>query len=124
MPHMTHCMVIDDSSIIRKVVRRILEELRFEISEADGAAAALEQCRIAMPDAILLDANMPDMSGLDFLQALRQLVGGRTPVVLYCSTENDVPGITEAIEAGASEFMLKPFDRDTLVDKLAELGMA
>lgn len=121
---MTHCMVIDDSSIIRKVVRRILEELRFEISEAEGAAAALEKCRNAMPDAILLDANMPDMSGLDFLQALRQLVGGQNPVVLYCSTENDVPGITEAIEAGASEFMLKPFDRDTLVEKFAELGMS
>ncbi len=120
---MKHCLVVDDSSIIRKVARRILEELRFETSEADGAAAALDKCRNTMPDAILLDANMPEMSGVDFLLALRRLVGGRDPVVLYCSTENNVAQITEAIEAGASEFLLKPFDRDMLVEKFSELGM-
>ncbi len=121
---MKHCMVVDDSGIVRQVARRILEQLHFEASEADGGASALEQCQKTMPDAILLDGNMPEMSGLEFLYALRRLVGGSMPVVLYCSTENDVAQITEAIEAGASEFLLKPFEKDILQAKLSEVGLA
>lgn len=69
---MKHCMVVDDSGVIRKVARRILEEMKFETSEAVDGKDALDKCRVGMPDAILLDWNMPVMSGLEFLKALRQ----------------------------------------------------
>jgi two-component system chemotaxis response regulator CheY len=120
---MKHCLVVDDSRVIRKVARRILEELRFSISEAADGKEALEVCRNAMPDAILLDWNMPVMSGIEFLRALRRQEGGTTPLVVFCTTENDMEHISEAIDAGANEYIMKPFDRDIIEAKFAEVGL-
>ncbi len=120
---MKHCLVVDDSRVIRRVARRILEELEFEIAEAGDGKQALEQCREHMPDAILLDWNMPIMNGLDFLKALRKEDGGDGPVVLFCTTENDVGHISAAIGAGANEYIMKPFDREIIEAKFAEAGL-
>ena len=67
---MKHCLVVDDSAVIRKVARRILEELRFSSSEAENGREALDQCRKSMPDAVLLDWNMPVMDGIAFLETM------------------------------------------------------
>ncbi len=120
---MKHCLVVDDSSVIRKVARRILEEMHFEISEAENGQQALDQCRAKMPDAVLLDWNMPVMDGLDFLVALRSEAGGSEPKVIFCTTENDADHITQAINAGANEYIMKPFDRDIIEAKLQEVGL-
>jgi len=120
---MKHCLVVDDSRVIRKVARRILEELRFSISEAADGKEALEVCRNAMPDAILLDWNMPVMSGIEFLRALRREEGGTSPLVVFCTTENDMEHISEAINAGANEYIMKPFDRDIIEAKFTEVGL-
>ncbi len=120
---MKKCLVVDDSRVIRKVARQILEELDFEISEAGDGQEALEYCQVEMPDAILLDWNMPVMSGIDFLKALREESNGHEPVVVFCTTENDMKHITEAINAGANEYIMKPFDRDILEDKFSEVGL-
>ena len=87
---MRRCLVVDDSRVIRKVARRILEDMRFEIEEAADGLEALQACRRHMPDAILLDWTMPVMSGIDFLKQLRQEPGGYMPSVVFCTTENDV----------------------------------
>ena len=97
---MKTCLVVDDSSVIRKVARRILEGLDFKIIEAEDGQQALEQCRGALPDAVLLDWNMPVMDGYDFLKALRRLPGGDGPKVVFCTTENDVAHIARALSAG------------------------
>lgn len=120
---MKHCLVVDDSSVVRKVARCILEEMSFTISEAENGKQALEQCRAHMPDAVLLDWNMPVMDGLDFLSALRKQDGGRAPKVIFCTTENDVDQITRAIAAGANEYIMKPFDRDVLHAKFHQVGL-
>jgi two-component system chemotaxis response regulator CheY len=120
---MKHCLVVDDSSIIRKVARRILEDLSFTISEAEDGQQALEACRQAMPDAILLDWNMPVMDGLEFLARLRRLQGGDGPKVVFCTTENDVSHIARAIRAGADEYIMKPFDREIVEAKFQEVGL-
>jgi two-component system chemotaxis response regulator CheY len=120
---MKHCLVVDDSRVIRKVARRILEELRFSISEAADGKEALEVCRNGMPDAILLDWNMPVMSGIEFLRALRREENGASPLVVFCTTENDMEHISEAINAGANEYIMKPFDRDIIEAKFAEVGL-
>jgi len=117
------CLIVDDSRIIRKVARKIVENLSFAADEAEDGAAALEVCRKAMPDAILLDCHMPNMSGIEFLRALRREAGGEKPVVVYCMAENDVPQLTEAIGAGANEYLLKPFDRESIEGKFAEIGL-
>jgi len=120
---MKTCLVVDDSRVIRKVARRILEDLDFDIAEAGDGEEALNHCRGAMPDAILLDWNMPVMNGIDFLRALRGESGGDEPVVVFCTTENDVEHITAAIDAGANEYIMKPFDSDIIEAKFAEVGL-
>jgi two-component system, chemotaxis family, chemotaxis protein CheY len=120
---MKNCLVVDDSRVIRKVARRILEDMKFACEEAADGQQALEQCRKSMPDAILLDWNMPVMSGIDFLRALRKEDDGDQPVVVFCTTENDMGHITEALNAGANEYIMKPFDGEILSSKFAQAGL-
>jgi two-component system chemotaxis response regulator CheY len=120
---MKTCLVVDDSSVIRKVARRILEGLDFKIIEAEDGQQALEQCRGALPDAVLLDWNMPVMDGYDFLKALRRLPGGDVPKVVFCTTENDVAHIARALSAGANEYIMKPFDKEIVEAKFQEVGL-
>jgi two-component system chemotaxis response regulator CheY len=120
---MKRCLVVDDSRVIRKVARRILEDLDFECIEAADGQEALTACRAGMPDAVLLDWNMPVMNGLDFLKQLRTETGGDKPVVVFCTTENDVAHITEALRAGANEYIMKPFDGDIIESKFVEVGL-
>ena len=116
------CLVVDDSRVIRKVARRILEDLGFEVAEAGDGADALSWCRTTMPDAILLDWNMPGMDGLSFLRQLRQEPSGGAPRVVFCSVENDLERIRLALDEGADEFIMKPFDGDIVASKLAMCG--
>jgi two-component system chemotaxis response regulator CheY len=117
------CLVVDDSRVIRKVARRILEELGFEIAEASDGMEAIAWCRTAMPEAILLDWNMPVMDGITFLRELRKEPDGHEPVVVFCTVENDMEHIVTALEAGADEYIMKPFDGDILEAKLTEAGL-
>jgi two-component system, chemotaxis family, chemotaxis protein CheY len=120
---MKTCLVVDDSSVIRKVARRILEGLDFQIAEAENGEEAVEVCRKNIPDAILLDWNMPKMDGYEFLRALRRLPGGDKPKVVFCTTENDVAHIARALHAGANEYIMKPFDKDIVEAKFQEVGL-
>ena len=117
------CLVVDDSRVIRKVARRILEDLGFEIAEAGDGAEAMAWCRAAMPTAILLDWYMPTMSGPEFLMELRRQPGGDTPVVVFCSAETDPDRIRTAVDAGAAEFIMKPFDSDIIASKFEQAGL-
>lgn len=121
---MKHCLVVDDSRVIRKVSRHILEALDFCVDEAENGREALERCGTQMPDVVLLDWNMPVMSGIEFITRLRQTPGGDAPKVVFCTTENDVAHIREAIDAGADEYVMKPFDHETLQIKLQLVGFA
>ena len=120
---MKTCLVVDDSRVLRKVARRILENLQFEVTEAADGQEALDACKAAMPNAVLLDWNMPVMDGITFLRNLRKEQGGKEPVVVFCTTENDLSHITEALTEGASEYIMKPFDGDILEAKFQEVGL-
>jgi two-component system, chemotaxis family, chemotaxis protein CheY len=120
---MKSCLIVDDSKVIRMVARRILEGLHFDIMEAADGKIALETCQKTMPDAILLDWNMPVMNGIEFLRALRTLAGGAAPRVIFCTTENDLAHIQEAISAGANEYIMKPFDSDIIETKFSQVGL-
>jgi two-component system, chemotaxis family, chemotaxis protein CheY len=117
---MKTCLVVDDSSVIRKVARRILEGLDFQILEAEDGEKALEVCKRGLPEAILLDWNMPIMDGYEFLGNLRRMPGGDRPKVVFCTTEND---IARALHAGANEYIMKPFDKDIVTAKFQEVGL-
>ena len=119
---MATCLVVDDSTVIRKIATRILEANGFTTVQAEDGSIALEACKAAMPDVVLLDWNMPVMNGLEFLIALRQLPNGGTPKVVFCTTETEFDRITEAMANGADEYIMKPFDEDILMSKLDLVG--
>lgn len=120
---MRHCLVVDDSEVVRRVARRILESMHFEVTEAENGQEAVERCLQRSPDVVLLDWQMPVMSGLEFLGALRLATKGTRPHILYCLTENDPVEISRAFAGGASDYVLKPFDRGSLTAKLQRAGL-
>jgi two-component system chemotaxis response regulator CheY len=120
---MKSCLIVDDSKVIRMVAKKILQELSFKTEEAEDGQVALDACKRSMPDAVLLDWNMPVMNGIDFLRELRKLPDGDRPVVVFCTTENDIEHIQEAITAGANEYIMKPFDSEILQAKFSQVGL-
>ncbi len=119
---MKSCLIVDDSKVIRKVARHILEAMQFDVAEAADGKEALDLVTQATPDVILLDWNMPIMSGMDFLRAYRSMHEVPSAKVIFCTTENGIGHIQAAIDAGADEYVMKPFDRETLESKLQIVG--
>lgn len=120
---MKTCLVVDDSAVVRKIARRMLEEMSIEVREAENGSIAMQRCSEAMPDAILLDWNMPVTTGPEFLRDLRGRADGSSPRVIFCTTENDLDHIAQALAQGADEYIMKPFDADILREKLEAVGM-
>ena len=120
---MKQVLVVDDSAVIRKVARRILEGLQFRTSEAVDGKSALEECAKTMPDVVLLDWNMPETDGFEVIGALRKMPGGMTPKIVFCPTKYEVGHIARAMRAGADDYMMKPFDQNIVRCKLQEMGL-
>lgn len=120
---MKSCLIVDDSRMIRRVAGRILKDLQFTTEEAENGKDALDQCKAKMPDAVLVDWNMPVMNGLDFLKNLRAAPGGSDPIVVFCTAERNIERITEALSAGADEYIMKPFDSDIVASKFYQAGL-
>ncbi len=116
------CLLVDDSRMIRKVARPIIESCGFAVSEAENGEEALAKCRMAMPDLVLLDWDMPIMTGIEFLSALRKLDDGDHPKVVFCTSKSESQDIAQGITAGADEYMTKPFDQPALLSKLKKIG--
>jgi two-component system chemotaxis response regulator CheY len=120
---MKHCLVVDDSRVIRTVARRIMEDMQYTVAEAEDGMSALRSVREKMPDLIFLDWNLPTMKGVDFVKSVRGQQNGDHPVILFCTTENDAVEVAHAMAAGANEFIMKPFDGTLVRSKLAEIGV-
>lgn len=121
---MMHCLIVDDSVVIRKVARAILERLGHKPEEAADAETALAACKVAMPDVILLDSHMPGMNGMEFMAALRGIGAARLAHVIYCTIENDPIDLARAFTCGVDDYLLKPYSRDMIEAKLAEVPAA
>jgi two-component system, chemotaxis family, chemotaxis protein CheY len=117
------CLVVDDSKVVRKVARRIIEGFGLVVREAEDGQKALDACRGELPDCVLLDWNMPVMNGIEFLRALRSEFGAENPKVVFCTTESEMSFIEEAITSGAQEYIMKPFDEEILAGKFAQVGI-
>ncbi len=120
---MKSCLIVDDSQVVRKVAGRIVAGLGFKAIEAEDGQIAVDICAAQMPDVIILDWNMPVMSGIEFLEKLRQMDGGGHPKVIFCTTENDISYIQRAINAGANEYIMKPFDSEIIETKFMQIGL-
>lgn len=120
---MKTCLIVDDSRMIRRVAGRIVKDMGFKTLDATNGQEALDACQVEMPDAILLDWNMPVLDGFGFLKALREEKGGDKPVVVFCTSERDIAKITEALAAGANEYIMKPFDSAIIESKFQLAGL-
>lgn len=118
------CLVVDDSRMIRKVARRIVESVGYTVIEAENGEEGLARCRAAMPHLVITDWNMPVMSGIEFVTALRAIDTPRPPRVVFCTTNSGARDIHKGIAAGADEYVIKPFDDASLISRLQAIGAA
>ena len=117
-------IVVDDSRAIRLILQNMLEDLGFEVYEAEDGRAALRVLRASGPfDLALVDWNMPGMDGLQLVQAVRAERLLDRMKIMMVTTENEIERIVRALEAGANEYLMKPFTRVAVVEKLALLGL-
>ena len=119
---MKTAVIADDSAMIRRIARSILETFGFTCREARDGQEALEVWRESMPTLLLLDWEMPELDGIGVAKALRAEQGYDLKI-LFCSTHNDLRHIQEALEAGSDEYVMKPFDSSILEDKLRCVGL-
>ena len=120
---MKQVLVVDDSPVIRKIARRILEGMNFQTAEAADGQQALSACSFLMPDAIIVDWSMPVLDGFDFMKQLRRMPGGDKPKILFCTSEYDVAQIARAMHAGADDVLMKPFDKELVKAKFEDIGV-
>ncbi|MFZ1814736.1 MAG: response regulator [Rhizobiaceae bacterium] len=116
-------MIVDDSPVIRKVGRRLIEDMGLVVVEAVDSIDAVSQCRDNMPDAVMVDWDLPDGSGLEVIREISHLPGSENCKLIYCTSELMVSEMTKAKRSGASGFIMKPFNRRVLADKLAQFGL-
>ncbi len=115
-------LVVDDSRTLRTIICRALHARGFATLQAENGRDALDVCARVMPDAIVLDWNMPVMDGVAFLKELRGTPGGDRPKVIFCTSESDMERISEALALGADEYIMTPFDNEILNGKLDMIG--
>lgn len=121
---MKNCLIVDDSSTIRKIVRGMFESFGFHCAEAENGQVAFDYCTHGKnPDLIMLDWNMPVMTGIEFIRNLSTANLPSTPPVIFCTTESQMSFIEQALGAGAVDYIIKPFEKDILRDKLVNLGL-
>ncbi len=118
-------MVIDDSRAMRRILRKILVPLGFEVREAGNGREALDQIwnEDLQPDVALIDWNMPEMNGLEFVIAVRKQKHLRQMTLMMVTTESEHSQIVRALAAGAHEYVIKPFTADAIVEKLRYMGL-
>lgn len=120
---MKNILVVDDSKMIRKAIRRILETMQFRVDEASNGQEALDFCKQKVPSAVLLDIDMPVMDGITCLKNLRDEHSFQQLPIVMCTTHTSLNKIQEALGYGATEYIMKPFTDDIIQEKLQQVGL-
>jgi two-component system, chemotaxis family, chemotaxis protein CheY len=123
---MTKALVVDDSRAVRMILANTLKELGFEVCEAANGQEALKLIEAggnATPSLALVDWNMPEMNGFELLKRLRQTPELSSLVIVMVTTETEIDQMAAALEAGANEYVMKPFTKDILIEKLLLAGI-
>ncbi len=121
---MKRCMIVDDSSVIRKVAKRILTGPDMIVAEAGGGYQALDMCRTEMPDIIIVDGGLQDMPCVDFIRQAVAIDPRHRPQIMILIPQFDLGAIMRAKRAGAVGFLMKPFNRSQLLDRFRHLATA
>jgi two-component system chemotaxis response regulator CheY len=122
---MSKAMVVDDSRAVRMILVKTLKELGYEVCEAANGREALEKLETdnVGVQLVLADWNMPEINGLDLVRRLRQDPALSSVAVVMVTTETELDQMAAALEAGANEYVMKPFTKDILLEKLELIGV-
>ena len=117
-------MVIDDPRAIRLILGKMLKELGFEVVDAENGAVALARLKASEKvDIALVDWNMPEMNGYEFVCAVRKEDAYKDLPLMMVTTETEMSQVVKALEAGANEYVMKPFTKEMITEKLTLMGM-
>lgn len=120
---MKRCLIVDDSKIIRVVVRKIMQDFGFDVDEAENGAKAATKCAEVAPDVVLLDWSLPGDDGISVLRQIKSRPEADQTVILFCTTKSDQAHVQEALDAGAFDYVIKPFDAETIHQKLSSASL-
>lgn len=121
---MKRCMIVDDSSVIRKVAKRILTGPEMVVVEASTGVQALDMCAAQMPDIIVVDGGLPDMPTVEFIRSAMALPSAVRPRIMICIPQFDLGAIMRAKRAGAAGYLMKPFNRPQLLERFRQIQQA
>ena len=117
-------LVIDDSRAVRRIIGKIMQNLSYETIEASNGLEGLAQLEShGKQDIVLVDWNMPEMNGLEFIKAARAIPAYCDMPIMMVTTETEMANISQAFEAGVNEYVMKPFDKNIMLEKLQLLGI-
>ena len=117
-------LVIDDGKVVRRILSKLVEEYGFETFDAEDGADALKVLEnIGTVDLMLVDWNMPNMNGLEFVKEVRKNDAHAAAKIMMVTTESEMDNVIQALEAGADEYVMKPFTKESINEKLALLGL-
>ena len=117
-------LIVDDSRVLRRILGAYLQQLGFEVSEAGNGREALDQLHTSdCPNVVLVDWNMPEMNGLEFIQSVRSEERFRNLPLMMVTTELEMDHVAAALDMGANEYVMKPFTKESLADKLQLIGL-
>ncbi len=120
---MAKCVIADDSRIIRMLLSKIMTNLGFEVIEAEDGEEVVEMVELNEPSIVIMDWRLPVLDGIDALYKIRSLKNIEQPKVMFCSSIIDVEKIKEALNGGADDYVMKPFDEEIIISKLEILGL-
>ncbi len=121
---MPSCLIADDSKIIRMVLSKIMTNLGFDVIEAEDGEDVVQQWRKTPIDVIIMDWRLPLIEGIDVLYMIRSETKMQQPKIIFCSSVTDEAKIREALQGGADDYIMKPFDEEIIETKIAMLGLA
>ena len=117
-------LVIDDSQAVRRIIGNIMKRLGYDTIEAGNGLEGLSQLEAhGLQDIVLVDWNMPEMNGLEFIKAVRAIPAYGDMPIMMITTETEMDNISQAFLAGVNEYVMKPFDKDMILEKLQLLGI-
>ena len=117
------CLVADDSQIIRMVLAKIFTNFGFEVFVAEDGDEVIEKCLAHEPDIVVMDWWLPVIDGIDVLYKIRNDKRIRQPRIIFCSSNSNPDKIAEALQGGADDYLMKPFDEEIIKNKLIILGL-
>ena len=115
---MATCIIADDSKIMRMLLSKIMSNFGYNVFEAEDGGDLLELCAKNTPDLIICDWQLPLIDGVDVLLKIRSDKKIKQPIFIFCSYIKDVEIISQALSAGADDFIMRPFDEDIIASKL------